>query len=43
MKNKIDLISQISFLPKLVKSLSDIDLAKLLDWYPFLDTQVSAK
>jgi hypothetical protein len=26
-----------------VKSLSDIDLAKLLDWYPFLDTQVSAK
>ena len=28
---------------RVVKSLSDIDLAKLLDWYPFLDTQVSAK
>lgn len=28
---------------RVVKSLSDIDLPKLLDWYPFLDTQVSAK
>ena len=28
---------------RVVKSLSDIDLVKLLDWYPFLDTQVSAK
>jgi beta-phosphoglucomutase-like phosphatase (HAD superfamily) len=28
---------------RVVKSLSDIDLPKLLDWYPFLDAEVGAK
>jgi hypothetical protein len=28
---------------RVVKSLSDIDLPKLLDWYPFLYAEVGAK
>lgn len=36
-KNKIDLISQVSFLPKLVKSLSDISKS-----YPLLKTEIDA-